>query len=293
MAISENGGIDATMLVGPTGYGNNGSWGYPYAVPMMTGFGNGSNGFGGDWGSLIVLFLIAAMFGGFGGMGGMGGFGGGMMFPWLLAGQAGINQNTNAGFDNAAVGAQLSAIQSTLASNEVANCNRTIDTLQTAYNNQIASMNQSFANSQALDSRLDSLAMSLQNCCCENRAAVADLKYTVATEACADRAAVNNALRDVLTANTASTQRILDQLCQDKIDSKNEKIADLERQLTMANLAASQVAQTSAIVNQTYDRLSTCPVGTVPVYGEQPIFTCNNNNNGCGCGNFGGFNGNF
>lgn len=297
MALSENGGIDATMLVGPTGYNNSG-WGYP--VPVMGGYGNGGfGGFGGDWGSLIVLFLIAAMFGGFGGgFGGFGGFGGGFEFPWLLAGQAGINQNTNNGFDNAALSSQLSAIQSTLASNEVANCNRAIDSLQTAYSNQIASMNQSFANSQALDSRLDSLAMGLQQCCCDNRAAVADLKYTVATEACADRNAVNNALRDVLTANTASTQRILDQLCQDKIDAKNEKIADLERQLTMANLSASQTAQTAAIragqveeIDAMYNRLKNCPVPSMPVYGNQPIFTCNNN--GCSCGNFGGFNGNF
>lgn len=292
-------GSDMVMPVAPLYGNNNGGWGYP--VPVMGGYGNGGfGGFGGDWGSLIVLFLIAAMFGGFGGMGfgGFGGFGGGFEFPWLLAGQAGINQNTNNGFDNAALTSQLSAIQSTLASNEVANCNRTIDSLQTAYSNQIASMNQSFANSQALDSRLDSLAMGLQNCCCENRQSIADLKYTVATEACADRNAVNNALRDVLTANTASTQRILDQLCADKIDAKNEKIADLERQLTMANLAASQTAQTAAIragqveeIDAMYNRLKNCPVPSMPVYGNQPIFTCNNN--GCGCGNFGGFNGNF
>ena len=282
MALSENGGIDATMLVGPTGYNNSG-WGYP--VPLMGGYGNGFGGFGGDWGSLIVLFLIAAMFGGFGGgFGGFGGFGGGFEFPWLLAGQAGINQNTNNGFDNAALSSQLSAIQSTLASNEVANCNRTIDSLQTAYSNQIASMNQSFANSQALDSRLDSLAMGLQQCCCDNRAAVADVKYTVATEACADRNAVSNALRDVLTANTASTQRILDQLCQDKIDAKNDEIAQLRQEVLFARGQASQIAQNSTIIDGIYNRLDTCPVGTTPVYGRTPIFTCNNN--GCGCGNF-------
>lgn len=283
MALSENGGIDATMLVGPTGYNNSG-WGYP--VPVMGGYGNGGfGGFGGDWGSLIVLFLIAAMFGGFGGgFGGFGGFGGGFEFPWLLAGQAGINQNTNNGFDNAALSSQLSAIQSTLASNEVANCNRAIDSLQTAYSNQIASMNQSFANSQALDSRLDSLAMGLQQCCCDNRAAVADLKYTVATEACADRNAVSNALRDVLTANTASTQRILDQLCQDKIDAKNDEIAQLRQEVLFARGQASQIAQNSTIIDGIYNRLDTCPVGTTPVYGRTPIFTCNNN--GCGCGNF-------
>jgi len=89
---------------------------------------------------------------------------------------------------------------------------------------------------------MNTIAMSQQNCCCENRAAVADLKYTVATEACADRAAVTNALRDVLEANSASTQRILDQMCQDKIDQKNERIAELQNQLTLANLAASQNA---------------------------------------------------
>ena len=288
MALNENGGIDATMLVGPTGYNNGG---YPYAVPVTGGYGNGfGGGFGGDFGSIIVLFLIAAMFGGFGGgLGGFGGYGGGFEFPWLLAGQAGINQNTNSGFDNAAVGSQLSAIQSTLASNEVANCNRAMDAMQTAYSNQIASMNQSFANSQALDSRLDNIAMSLHNCCCENRANIADLKYTVATEACADRNAVSSALRDVLTANTASTQRILDQLCADKIDAKNEKIADLERQLTMANLAASQTAQTSRLLAdnaaQTVALEQYLNPVPVPAYIVQNPNCCTNS--GCGCN--GGF----
>lgn len=293
----ENGGSEMIMPVQPINYGynNNGGWGMPYAVPVMGGYGN-NNGFGGDWGSLLILFLFAAMFGGFGGgFGGFGGFGDGM-FPWLMAGQAGINSNTNAGFDNAAVGSQLNAIQNSIttgfSNGEVAACNRAIDSLQTAYGNQIASMNQSFANQMNLMDNLNSINNSLNNCCCENRAAVADLKYTVATEACADRAAVSNALTEVLTANTASTQKILDQMCQDKIDAKNERIADLERQLTMANFAASQTAQTAAIragqvaeIDAMYDRLRDCPVPTMPVYGSQPIFTCpNNNNGGCGCG---------
>lgn len=77
---------------------------------------------------------------------------------------------------------------------------------------------------------------------------MAQLGATVAQEACADRAAVNDALRDVLVANNASTQRILDQMCQDKIDAKNEQIANLQQQLAMANLAASQVSQTAQIL---------------------------------------------
>ena len=76
-------------------------------------------------------------------------------------------------------------------------------------------------------------------------------------------------------------------MCQDKIDAKNEKIADLERQLSMANFAASQVAQTAQIragqveeIDAMYNRLKNCPVPSTPVYGTQPIFT----NSGCPCG---------
>ena len=222
-------------------------------APMYGGYGNGGfGGFGGDWGSLIVLFLICAMFGGFGGFGG--GFGGGFdgAFPWLMTGQAGINANTNAGFDNAAITGQLNGIQSAItsgfASAEVANCGRASDAMQTAYTNQIASMNQNFSNQQALDARLGSMEMAQQNCCCENRAAVADLKYTVATEACADRAAVTQALQEVTAQNNANTQRILDRMCQDKIDAKQEQIQALQAQVNMQALAASQASQTAQLI---------------------------------------------
>ena len=212
-------------------------------APMYGGYGNGGfGGFGGDWSSLIVLFLICAMFGGFGN--GFGGFGGGFdggAFPWLMTGQAGINANTNAGFDNAAIAGQLNGIQSAITSGfssaEVANCGRAADAMQTAYTNQLA-----------LDNRLASMEMAQQQCCCDNRAAVADLKYTVAQEACADRSAVENALRDVLAAQTAGIQSIKDQMCQDKIDAKNERIAALETQVNMQNLAASQAAQTAQLI---------------------------------------------
>ena len=74
--------------------------------------------------------------------------------------------------------------------------------------------------------------------------------------------------------------QILDQMCNDKIDAKNEKIADLERQLSMAQLSASQQAQNAFIaqgfaneVNDLYNRLADCPVPSTPVYGRTPIFT--------------------
>lgn len=130
----------------------------------------------------------------------------------------------------------------------------------------------------------------LQNCCCENRAGLADLKYTVATENCADRQALNDGVRDIIANQTAGTQRILDQLCNDKIDAKNDEIAQLRQQLNMASLRESQIAQNAFIqqgfsneVDQLYNRLNNCPVPTTPVYGRTPIFTCNQQT-GCGCG---------
>ena len=142
----------------------------------------------------------------------------------------------------------------------------------------MADMNQNFA-----------LSQQLSTASADNRLGIANLNSTILSENCADRAALADGLKDVLINQTANTQRILDQLCNDKIDAKNEKIADLERQLSMKDLQASQIAQNSFIaqgfaneVDQLYNILNTCPVPTTPVYGRTPIFTCNNN--GCGCG---------
>lgn len=268
MALTDsNGGSDMVMPVAPM-YGG--------------GYGGGFGGFGGDgWWVILFLFALMGNWGGFGG-----GFGGGgdvLPYMWNTATQNDVNR----GFDTAAITGQLSGIQTALtngfANAEVSGCNRAMDAMQTAYTNQIASMNQRFADSQALANQLNGISMGLQNCCCENRAAVADLKYTVATEACADRAAVNDALNQTLVTMNAGIQSIKDQLCQDKIDAKNDEISQLRQEVLYARGQASQVAQNSTIIDGIYNRLNQCPVGTVPVYGEQPIFTCNNNV-GCGCG---------
>lgn len=259
--------------------------------PMNYGY-NGGCGFGGDnnfWWIIIILFAMMC--------------GGGWnnnndnMIPWMMASGANSNNTNNdmqRGFDQSALMSGLNGIQTSINSGfstaEVAACNRAMDSMQTAYSNQIASMNQSFANQMNLTDNLNAISAGLQNCCCENRASIADLKYTVATEACADRNAISNALKDVLTANTASTQRILDQLCADRIESKNERIADLERQLTMANLAASQQAQTAAILANNEAQTSILESHLAPTprpaYIVQNPNCCAQNFNGCGCGNF-------
>ena len=302
---------------------NNSNGGYSLAdLAAVTNGGNGGWGFGGDGAWLIVLFLLFAFNGwggmGFGGLGGwgMGGFGGGllgselMMWPWMMT------QNTDNivqnGFNTQALGNQLSGLQSTVTSGfgdtalGIAGINQNIcatgNNITAAISNgfagaevannarQIANMQQAFNAQTAVTAGMNAIAGDLQNCCCENRAATADLKYTVATEACADRAAISSALRDVLEANNANTQRILDTLCQDKIDAKNEKIVELQNQIAMKDLAASQSAQTAQLIadNTAQTQYLVNRVAPYPT----PAYIVGNpygnyyyaNGAGCGCG---------
>jgi hypothetical protein len=127
---------------------------------------------------------------------------------------------------------------------------------------------------------------------------IADLKYTVATENCADRAAVSDGIRDVIAAQTASTQKILDKLCDQELQAERRDNANLRSELMYARGQASQVEQTARIlagqaaeIDGVYNRLKNCPVPSMPVYGNTPIFTCAQNvAGGCGCNGNGFFN---
>ena len=126
--------------------------------------------------------------------------------------------------------------------------------------------------------------MNLQNCCCENRAGIADLKYTVATENCADRQAVSDGIRDILTATQAQTQAILNQLCNDKIEAKNDTIAQLRSELLYARGQASQDVQTALI--QAGQRSLANEVEQYVAPRAIPAYVVQNPNcctNACGC----------
>ena len=296
-------------------------------MPVVPAYGAG-DGFGNSWGGdfwLILILLFA--FGGWGngGFGGYGGFNGQLSydFPWLLQGQQGINANTNAGFNQAAVNNGIASLQNSITSGfgdvqlGIAGVNQNLCQTGNAVTNavtngfaqaeiannsrQIANMQTAFAGQTAMNQGFNGLQSQLAQCCCENRAGIADLKYTVATENCADRTAAYQNTRDIIDSQTRGTQQILDKLCQleldgvkAQVDAKNDRISELTTQLNMATLRESQTAQNAFIsqgfaneVDQLYNRLNNCPVPTTPVYGRTPIFTCNNNPTcGCGCGNF-------
>ena len=210
--LSGNGGLSAADIAAVMGNSN----GY---------------GFGGDGAWWLVIIMLFALTGGNWGNN-FGNGGGGTTF---------VANDVQRGFDQSALMASLNGLTS-------------------AVSNGFANAEVSRCNTQAnLTAMLNNIAMQQQNCCCENRAAVADLKYTVATENCADRAAVSDGIRDVIASSTANTQAlinstnqgfttIMDKICQLELDAKNDKIADLQQQLTMAQLRESQSGQTALIL---------------------------------------------
>lgn len=284
---------------------DNGNGMYMPVAPAYAGGGNG--GFGGGWDSgWWIIVLLLCLGGGWGGGfgGGFGGYGNMMLgydFPWLLTGQNNINNNTNDGFRDQMLNNNITSIRDSIGNLstqicggfgdvQMALCNGFAGVEQGANARQIANMQQAFAAQTATSQGFNNVQSQLAQCCCDNRLATNDLKYTIATENCADRVAISDGLRDIITNQTANTQRILDQLCQDKIDEKNDTIAQLRQELLYSRGQASQDVQTAILrqgqeaeVDALYNRLSNCPVPTTPVYGRTPIFTCNSNN-GCGCG---------
>lgn len=267
--------------------------------PMM---GNGGGGFGmggdGAWWLLLLVLLGGGMWGGFGGFGGVGGMMGAgmwgmdMLYPWLNNSEHisdgfrdqmlqttinSIGDKISTGFGNvstqlcggfAGVTAAVTGAQTALA--------------QQMYANQIADMERSFAAQTAAANGFNTVENQLAACCCENRLANCQTNNAIISEAAATRA-----------AGTADTQKILDKLCQLEQDTLRTQLAaeqrdnaNLRTELLYARGEASRIANADAIVDRTYERLRSCPVGTTPVYGNQPIFTCpvNVGAGGCGCG---------
>lgn len=264
---------------------NNSGFAYP-VYPMMGGFGGGfGNGmFGGD--AIWLIVLLALIWNGNNGNGGF--FGGNNGFDngyaWLSNGQKEIMQNTNTGFDTLHLSNQLEGTRDSLSSLSNQICNSTSD-VTAAINNGFHGVEIGANNRQMADmQQMFNLSTQLSAASADNRLGIANLNATILSENCADRAALADSTQRIVASQVAGTQRILDQLSADKLDEKNSKIAELERQVLMKDLAASQVQQTANIVDMTYARLRDCPIDSTPIYGRIPIFTCNGNN-GCNCGN--------
>lgn len=225
---------------------------------------NNSFGFDGN-GAWIFLFFILILMGGWNNGNGWGNNG---ASPATVE----ISNDVQRGFDQSAlingINGITSAVNTGFANAEISRCNSQANILQTLNNNQ-----------SNLSTQLNTIAMNQQSCCCENRAGLADLKYTVATEACADRSAVSEALREVIASNTANTQMILDKMCQQEIDALKAQNQQLQMQGYLASLAASQNAQTGQILTdnaaQTTALLRALNPAPIPAYVVSNPYGCN------------------
>lgn len=253
---------DTTMLVQPTGFAN--------------------GGFGGDWSAWIIIFLIMSMNGwgnGFGGYGGMNQFG--VDFPWLLNGQNGINANTNAGFQNAALTSQIGDIGTQIGAG-FAGVTAQLNA------NQISDLERSFAAQTANTQGLNTLQSQLAQCCCDNRLATAQTQALVQSENCADRYEAAQNTASIISAITSGIQSIKDDLCADRLEAERRENANLRSELMFARGQASQDVQTAAIqagqralANEVEQYVLPTPR---PAYIVQNPSCCNPNVYGCGCG---------
>ena len=234
-------------------------------VAAVTGRGFGGFGGYGDGGIfwILILFLFFAM-----GNGNWGNNGGGYApYPYV---QAGVQDGFNQQAVMSGISGITTAVSNGFANAEVNECNRAM-----AMQNNFAQLG--LAGVQGFNNVVSGIS---------------DLKYTVATENCADRQAVSDGLRDIIANNTANTnaismainngiQSIKDDLCADRIAAKDAQIQALQNQLNMATLAASQTAQTAQLqqfnAQQAQNVISSCCPKPVPAY-----LTCNPNG-GCGC----------
>lgn len=282
MSLNDMGGYTMTMPVAPM-YG-----GYPAYGNM-----GGLNGFGGDgWWIILLLLLGGGMWGGFG-MGGWGGMmGAGMMgmdwlYPWLsnsrqisdgfqtqqIANQiSDARSDINRGFGDVQLGIAGLGRQICETGNNITGAVR--DGFSAA---EIAANGRQMANMQ----QLFGIQLGSERNAAASAAGIADLKYTVGQEGCADRALAAQNTHSIIDSQTRVGQAILDKLCQieqdtlkARLDAKDDTIAQLRSEVLYARGQASQVSQTAQITDQVYQRLATCPVNTVPVYGNQPIWTC-------------------
>jgi hypothetical protein len=231
MSLSD-GGVQATMPVAPVNSSNGG-------------FGWGGEG---SW-FIIILFLFAFLGWGNGGWGNNAGNSGGVVDGYVLTS------------DFANVERKIDSVNQGLCDGFYQQA-QLVNGTNMAIANGFGQAELSRSNQQAaLMQQLNAMQMQAANCCCENRAAIAQVRYDMATQACDTRNTVQNATRDIIDANNQNSRAILDFLTQ-------SKLSDLQAENQGLKLAASQAAQNSYLVSQ----LRPSPI---PAYTVQNPYCCN------------------
>jgi len=239
---------------------------------------NDGFGFGGGWGGLIGLLIVASLFGGGWGFGGGFGFGGGAGLQGMAT-RADINE----GFALNNITGGIQAIQQGICDSTYALNNA----ISGGFNATQMGMMQGF---NGVERGFCDLSHQLSDCCCENRAAIAQVRYDMATQACDTRNTIQNVTRDLIDNQNANTRQIMDFLVQDKISALQAENQSLKFQASQAQqnafITANQEAQTAELIRR-LGRDCPVPAYVVPnpncCYGN-PVGVNYGGWNGSGCG---------
>lgn len=258
-----------------------------------------NNGAMGSWGEMIFAIIILAMFAGGDGFGNGGGLFGNR------SGGSGVAGEVQRGFDTSAIINKLDGINSGLCDGFYAQnstlSNLGMNVMQGFHGVDNAVCNLGFTTQQGFNATQlammqgqNALQSQIAQCCCDNRAALADLKYDMATSDCSIKTLINQLVQQVMWGQQTGLRDLTDlinnKFCQLEMSQKDAIIADLRTQLAQCgdqNMANSIVARLTAVINPPV--VPSYPAANPNGFGSWPASFLNGGNNGYGCGNNCGF----
>lgn len=266
--FNSNNGYSLSDVAAVTGRNNDGVWG----------------GDGAWW--IIILFLFAFMGRGWGGYNDGGSttreeIAYGFDMNGLERGISGLSNGLCDGFYamNSAISSGFAGVDNavcTLGYQNAQLINGLENVVQSGNNATQVAMMQGFNGVQAGQT---ALGTQIQQCCCDNKAMLADIKYQMATDVCGVKTQMANNTRDLIDNENANFRAINDRLTAMEMAAKQDKIEALMAENQSLKFAASQAAQNTLLINE----LRPCPVPSYVVPNPY-VNTCNCNcNYGCGC----------
>lgn len=241
------------------------------------------DGFGGGWWAIIIILALCGGFNGFGGFGGgwgMNGWGGANGFGFL-------NGDLWRGFDTQTIVNKLDGISNgicNLGYDQLAQMNgintnimQTGNAIQQAINaDTVANMQNTFS----IGSKIDS-------CCCDNKAAIADLKYTIASQDCATRSAIEQMGQAIIQNANANYRQLHDEHIQEMMENYKTQIANQQQALQFAQLRESQAQQNTYLIDQlnpcARPAYIVCNPRTGEYYNPNQSSCCNQQRSCCNC----------
>jgi hypothetical protein len=249
-------------------------------VPYVTGTNNGNNNGWNDWSWIIGLALVGGLFGGWGGNGGFG-FGGGR--GGYYGGGFVTNDELQMGFFRNDVADKLDGINYGLA-NGFYETAQQINGVQSTLCQGFSGINQNIVtNGYETRNAITDVGYALKDCCCQTQRAIDGVNYNLATQFGGLNSTLCNLGRDIIDNQNANYRAIHEELVANKLEAKNDRIAELQDKLYRADLRASQAQQSNYITDTIINKLSPCPSPAFIVPNPNCCYdyTVTRNNNCC------------